>query len=206
VIQASFRGGAHVGWMHASWPFAKLTAEADTLTLSCLGTYTFTPSEVVALEPYGSIPVLARGIRIRHNRRDYPKKIVFWCMGSRDSALTEVAGTGFAPRGQPLEGRAGFPVRWSAILIFLLLWNVPFLLDRTMTESRTTSELVALATFVLFFAAATATKLSPRFRHLLLRDGHELGEIKSIVTLIQIFTGSLTLGFAVKLFEKLGTG
>ena len=72
-----------------------LTAEAGVLTLSCLGTYTFTPSEVVTLEPYGSIPVLARGIRISHNRRDYPKKIIFWCMGGRDSALAEVAETGF---------------------------------------------------------------------------------------------------------------
>jgi hypothetical protein len=200
VIEASFRGVAQVGWVYASWPFAKLTAEADFLTLSCLGTYTFTPSEVVALEPYGSIPVLARGIRIKHNRRDYPKKTIFWCMGRRVAALTELAGTGFAPRGQPLEGPTGFPVRWSAILIFLVVWNGLFVLDGTVAGSRTAPGPVALVALVLLFAAATAAQMSPRCQRLLLRDGHELSEIKSIVTLLQIVSGIGTLVFAAILF------
>ncbi len=202
MIQASFRGGAQVGWVNASWPFAKLTVEADFLTLSCLGTYTFTPSEIVALEPYGSIPVLARGVRIMHNRRDYPKKIIFWCMGRRDAALIELAATGFAPSGQPFDGPTGFPVRWSAILIFLFLWNGLFLLDRTAAGSQTVPGPFSLVALALLFAAATAAKLAPRFRRLLLRDGHELGEIKSIVTLIQIVSGCMALGFAVMLFTR----
>lgn len=206
MIQASFRGGAQVGWVSASWPFAKLTSEAGVLTLSCLGTYTFTPSEVVALEPYGSIPVLARGIRIKHNRRDYPKKIIFWCMGRRDAALTELAATGFSPSGQPLDGPTGFPVRWSAILILLVLWNGLFLLDRTVVGSRTAPGPFASVALVLLFAAATAAQMSPRFRRLLLRDGHELGEIKSIVTLVQIVSGIMVLGFAVTLFINLDAG
>jgi hypothetical protein len=206
VIQASFRGGAQVGWVHASWPFARLTAEAGILTLMCLGTYTFTPSEVVALEPYGSIPVLARGIRIKHNRRDYPKKIIFWCIGRRDAALTEVAKTGFSPRGQPLDGPTGFPVRWSAILILLVLWNGFFLLDRAAAGSRRAPGPFALVALVLLFAASTAAQMSPRFRRLLLRDGHELGEIKSIVTLLQIVSGIMVIAFSVTLFAHLDAG
>ena len=206
MIQASFRGGAQVGWVNASWPFARLTAEAGVLTLSCLGTYTFTPSEVVVLEPYGSIPVLARGIRIKHNRRDYPPKIIFWCMGARDAALAEIAETGFTPRGQPLDRPTGFPVRWSAVLTLLVLWNGLFLLDRAMAQSRTAPGPLALLALVLLFVAATATQMSPQFRRLLLREGHEFGEIKSIVTLIQIISGIMALGFAVTLFTHADAG
>jgi hypothetical protein len=206
VIQASFRGGAQVGWVSASWPFATLTAEAGVLTLSCLGTYTFTPSEVVALEPYGSIPVLARGIRINHNRPDYPKKIIFWCIGRRDAALTELGETGFLPRGQALAGPTGFPVRWSAILALLVLWNGLFLLDRAAAGSRKAPGPFALVALVLLFAAATAAQTSPRFRRLLLRDGHELGEIKSIVTLLQIVSGIMVIGFSVTLFTHVNVG
>lgn len=202
VIQASFRGGAQVGLVHASWPFARLTAEAGTLTLSCLGTYTFTPSDVVSLEPYGSIPVLARGIRIRHNRRDYPKNVIFWCMGSREDALAEMADTGFSPRGRPLDGPTGFPVRWSAILIILALWNGLFLLDRGTAGSRTAPGPLALAALVLLFAAATAARMSPQFGRLLLREGHDLGEIKSMVALIQLITGFLACMFSIMLFAQ----
>jgi len=35
-----------------------------------MGAYDFTPRQVVALERYGSIPVLASGIRLNHNRLD----------------------------------------------------------------------------------------------------------------------------------------
>jgi hypothetical protein len=116
VIEASFRGGARVGWVNASWPFATLTANGSTLTLSSLGTYTFRPSDVVALEPYGSIPVLASGIRIEHNRKDYPKKMIFWCMGRRSVVLAEIANTGFSPAGHPIERASGFPIRWSTVV------------------------------------------------------------------------------------------
>ena len=54
--------------------------------------------------------------------------------------------------------------------------------------------------------AATATQMSPRFRHLLLRDGHELGEIKSIVTLLQIISGIMAVGFAVTLLIHADAG
>ncbi|HYB32855.1 MAG TPA: hypothetical protein VED45_05430 [Steroidobacteraceae bacterium] len=86
--EASFRGSAQVGW-GGRWPFARLVANADTLTLSSLilGTYSFAPSEVVAIEPYGSISTLASAIRIDHNQKNYPKNMIFWCTWGRRSAI-----------------------------------------------------------------------------------------------------------------------
>ena len=103
--EASFRGSAQVGW-GGRWPFARLVANADTLTLSSLilGTYSFAPSEVIAIEPYGSISTLASAIRIDHNQKNYPKKMIFWCTwGRRSAILKEIGRTGFRPSGQPTE-------------------------------------------------------------------------------------------------------
>jgi hypothetical protein len=132
--------------------------------------------------------------------------VVFWCTGGRDAALAEIAETGFSPRGQPLDGPTRFPIRWSAILILLILWNGLFLLDRAMAGSRTEPGPLALLALILLFAAATATQMSPRFRRLLLRDGHELGEIKSVVTLLQVVSGIMAVGSAVTLFTHADAG
>ena len=90
MSETSYRGGARIGWVNASWPFARLTVSADKLALASLGTYEFSPLQVVSVEPYGSIPLLSSGIRIIHNRADYPEKIIFWCMGNRSRVLAEI--------------------------------------------------------------------------------------------------------------------
>lgn len=88
------------------------------------------PAEVHAIESVGSIPVLTTGIRIHHTRPDYPEKIVFYSMGSRESLLQAAGAAGF-PVGKPtLQAKRGFPVRVSAIVVFVLMWNALFLLDR----------------------------------------------------------------------------
>lgn len=103
-----------------------------------LGTFTFSQDQVISLEPYGSIPVLARGIRIVHSRPDYPKTIIFWCLGSREALLQRISEVGFVPKGTigSLVRAKGFPIRWSAIAIYVVLWNGLLLLDRTVLERR----------------------------------------------------------------------
>jgi hypothetical protein len=201
VIQASFRGGARVGWINASWPLATLTANASTLALASLGTYTFAPSDVVSLEPYGSIPFLSSGIQIQHNRRDYPKTVIFWCVGrSRERVLEEIAGTGFRAVGQPIERAPGIAFRWSTILIAIILWNALFLLDRSVTGSQPKPPgPFVLTALVLAFLAATATRLSVPFQRLVLREGHEVGEVESFLVLLQIITGAMAVGFGIAL-------
>ena len=67
MSEVAFRGGSRIGWVNASWPFAKLTSNAGRLTLSSLGTYEFTPGQVVSLERQGAVPFLYNGLRINHN-------------------------------------------------------------------------------------------------------------------------------------------
>jgi hypothetical protein len=97
----SVRGGARIGWLKASWPFATLTVASGCLTLNVilLSRCTFSPDQVVALEPYGLAPMLGRGIRIRHNVGKYPRDIIFLCFEDATSLIKKIEACGFVPRG-----------------------------------------------------------------------------------------------------------
>ena len=134
------------------------------------------PQDVVAIEPYGSIPILASGIRIDHNRKDYLKRMLFWCMGRRSTVLEEIANTGFRPTGVN---------RSSVFLDFRFAGehrdNRGRSLERTV-PSRPGSfraqpqrpGLLSLLALVLAFCAATATQTSADFQRLVMREGHEV--------------------------------
>ena len=202
MIEASFRGSAEVGWGGSRLPFARLVATEDTLTLSSLtlGTYSFAPSDVVAIEPHGSISTLASAIRIDHNRKDYPKRMIFWCKwGRRSAILEEIRRIGFHPSGQPI-GPWGSPLRWSAVLIAVGLWAGLFLLDASGWLSlRGFFSFLAL---LLVFCAATATRGSASFQRFVLRDGHQLSEIVSFLTDLQIISAILLLMLGFALFGQ----
>lgn len=78
--EQSWRGGARIGFMNATWPFAalKLTPERLVLEVVLLGTYVFAPDQVTSVEPYGWLPLAGKGVRIGHCVQGYPEKIVFW--------------------------------------------------------------------------------------------------------------------------------
>ncbi|GAA0769374.1 hypothetical protein LRH25_02790 [Ideonella azotifigens] len=198
----SFRGGAKIGWVNASWPFGKLSVEARQLTLTCLGSYTFKPEDVVTIEPHGSIPVLARGIRIGHNRMDYPETMIFWCLGSREKVLDGIRRNGFEPQGETAKRPPGFAVKWRVLVAAVVLWNVLFLSGPSPFEFKPPQpgpSAGALLALLLAFAAATATRSSPWVQQVVLRDGHQVGEIKHFLVLLQLITGFLSLVFGLLL-------
>jgi hypothetical protein len=96
MAEFSVTGGMRVGWLHATWPFARLTVSETGLRLSGLmsGSYSFAPGEVVSLDRIG-IPFLSSAIQIVHNRADYPSKIIFWGIGSTEDLLARIRETGF---------------------------------------------------------------------------------------------------------------
>src|SRR4051812_83748 len=94
------RGGAHIGWTHASWPLATLSITEGRLLLSVLllGTYTFEPAEVIALERQGTVPFFTTGVRIVHSRLDIPRIIVFSGGGDPEKLTDRIRLAGFQPR------------------------------------------------------------------------------------------------------------
>jgi hypothetical protein len=123
-------GGVRIGWINASWPLAELSVSPGALKLRTLiGTYTFTPEQVVRIEPYGSIPILYRGIRIVHSNPDCPSSVIFWCLRNPERLIERIrqAIPGASPLGA--QARRGVPFRWSFILALVAVWNALFILD-----------------------------------------------------------------------------
>jgi hypothetical protein len=200
--EVSFTGGARVGWVNATWPFARLSADGRTLTLASLvGTYEFKPQQVVSLAAYGVLPVFGQGVRIHHNRGDYPAKLVFWCFGSPDSVLADIRGTGFIAKGEDIPRAPGWPVRWLVLLAAFVAWNVLFYADAHLPPPRPQHAPggLALLAMALLFAATLALRLSAGFQRFVLNPGHSLGEIQGALNLLTILSGflSIMLGFEV---------
>ena len=74
----SVTGGARLELFNATWPFARLTADANTLRLSVLGApLKFTRESVLELSAMRGF--FSRGLQIKHAESAYPKRIIFWC-------------------------------------------------------------------------------------------------------------------------------
>lgn len=204
VEEVSFVGGSRVGWVNASWPLAKLTARAHQLRLAGFGTYEFTEQDVVSFEHYGFIPIFASGIRIIHNRTDYPAKIVFWCMGSRASVLEKIRAVGFRPLGTEVPRSSGFAIRWSVAILAILLWNVLFFADHWLKplEAHPLRGPFALLALLAMFAISSALPRSVALQHVVLEPGHSIGEIKPFLRLLQIVTGFLSVGLVASLLFR----
>ncbi len=93
----SLTGGARLGFFNATWPFAKLTATEDSLTLKVafMGSFTFTPDQVVRIDQYVRIPFAGWGIRIQHDVPHYPSKIIFWYLGFPSTVFQYIKDSGF---------------------------------------------------------------------------------------------------------------
>lgn len=203
MAETSFRGGSRIGWVNASWPLAKLSLSPGRLAISGLGNVEFTASQVVSFERYGSIPLLASGIRINHSRADCPETVIFWCIGNREKVFSAIMQSGFHPTGQASPRARGFPIRWSVVIAFVLLWNVLFLLDRPLESSQArTPGPFSLIALLLVFGFVTAMLKSARLQQIVMRSGHQVGEIKSFLLLLQVVSGLLSLGFGANLLLR----
>jgi hypothetical protein len=210
--EISFRGGSRIGWVNASYPFAKLTCSRARLTLSSLGRYDFTPEQVVAFGSFGSIPLLANGLAIEHNRADYPARMVFWCLGSRERVLEEIRQVGFVPTGQGAARPRGMPLRWGFVIAVVLCWNLLFLADgpdlaelwRGHVPAHFLPGAGAIVALASIFLLATGIKVSRRLQRLALAPGHELGEVRGMLTLLQLVSVPLMIGFSLVHFLRAG--
>jgi len=70
-------GGARIGFLNATYPFAVLSGDADAINLSCLGrAYHFPRSNILRLSRHRGL--ISVGLRIEHNQDSLPNFIVFW--------------------------------------------------------------------------------------------------------------------------------
>jgi hypothetical protein len=70
------RGGVRIGHLNATWPFAVLEADAQTIELSIVTKKVFPKDKIVRLSPYRTM--FSTGLRIEHMVQSEPSFIVFW--------------------------------------------------------------------------------------------------------------------------------
>lgn len=145
---------------------------------SALDTFDFSPSDVVSLERYGSIPLFSNGIRIAHSRPDYPAKVIFWCFGSPDELITRIRETGFlpsAPASSEIHPR-GIPFRWASVLLFVLIWNGLFLLINAAPHRTNKPGVMTMAPLLFAFLIGWGTKRSDRLQKIILKEGRSISK------------------------------
>jgi hypothetical protein len=197
-------GGARVGWTNATWPLAQLSVTPDKLTISIrlLGTYSFAPDQVSAVEKYVMIPVLGWGVRIHHCNADCPKRVIFWCLGSPNAILEGIRDSGFLPAAlsSAFPERHGIAMRWSAILIAVAIWNALFFLSAGHTSGVPLHPgPFILAPLLFAFALSVGTLMSPKLQRIILKPGRSIGEIRPFVRLLAFISGILLVTFSILL-------
>src|SRR5262245_21983228 len=89
-------GGARLGMLNASWPFATLSATPEILCLSCFDRdYRFPKNSIRSLSRYRFL--FSSGLRIEHTDSSFPHLIVFWPSGFR-KLKAQLEGLGYEIR------------------------------------------------------------------------------------------------------------
>jgi len=191
----SWTGGARFGLIHASWPLATLSATSTQLTMRCLllGTYTFTPGDIVRLEVKGKLPLATHSITIQHSIASYPQDITFFCVTNPQTILREIHRLGFVPSGHyPHHGiDRGFAVRLEVAAAVILLWNLLFFMD--FFTRKTFPGPFSFSAFLLVFVLSTSIWKSNVVRKLIMNKGHDPGEIRPFLYLLAFITGVIAL-------------
>ncbi|OPH00359.1 hypothetical protein B2I21_00360, partial [Chryseobacterium mucoviscidosis] len=75
----SLTGGARIGRANATYPFANLHVEENTLKInaSLVGNLIFQPQDIISIKPYSSVPIIGKGIKILHRVDNYNQHVVF---------------------------------------------------------------------------------------------------------------------------------
>ncbi len=192
----NWTGGASVGGLHASWPFARLSCTAQNLSIFLFGTYQFSPEQVVRIEPCGSTP-LSWGIRIIHINPACPDKVIFYSFVGRDRLLQEIERVGFVPSASAadLPERRGIPWRWAFLIACLVVWNVLFFLDGSPWERHALGG-GAIAAAAAAFLTSLALMFLPAMQSLALKPDRSIDEVLPTVRFFALIAGVMLFSLA----------
>jgi hypothetical protein len=193
----SATGGARVGVINASWPLATLTVSAAKLVIRVrfLGCFSFTPDQISSIERVGRAPVMGWGIQIHHTVADYPERLVFWTLGNPNTLLDRIHRIAFIPTGRAEERsprQRGFAIRWSAVVVTAVLWNVLFYADLG-PQARGQPGPFILVALALLFGTSLATLHVPAIQRILLKPGRSVTEVAPLIRLLVFVSGFILL-------------
>jgi hypothetical protein len=88
-------GGARIGFINATWPLARLSADRDAIALRCLFKFIFPRDRITGLSRYRGF--ISTGLQIEHNVPRYPGFMLFWTF-SFDVLKVELEALGYTVR------------------------------------------------------------------------------------------------------------
>ena len=187
-------GGAIIGGVRMTWPFATLIITKDKLQLngSIYGTFIFRPGDIVSIEPNGKL--LSSGIKINHTVEGYNTNIIF-LSGNSGVLLDKIRQIGFMENQSPLpvnieneildvQKNGAFPLKISAAIVILLVCNVLILGNKFILPGKYDEDIpftgIELALSFMIMLSLLLLAVVP-FRKLLLKPGRSISSFKSFI-------------------------
>lgn len=208
-------GGARVGKLKITFPFASLKVTKDCLELnaSVIGNLIFKPSDIISIKPYIKLPILGQGIQITHKVSTYKDRVIFWTIKDPSAVIEQIHNTGFfdakTPRAQIIDSvittqqsKGGCPIKRDVVIGGIAILNLLILKDFLPFYFGETASPIGkgmLMALLLFFVIAFLSLLSVRFRQLILKEGRRLKDIKRVAVFVTLVSGLilLTLGASI---------
>lgn len=197
----TFIGGARLGWLYASWPFARLNITAERLEIaSILATHSFSPEEVVSVDSFTLFPLLGWGVRVEHTRADVPDLVVFWSVSRPTTVANAISASGFEPTGDPTAKRPApdFPVRpgFLALAVGLLFALILFEIFWHQTPGRFIWGPGVFVALGLVLLGSLLVRIPGRFQRFVLTTD-ALPRIQSSLNFIAVVAGVMLFGGAL---------
>jgi hypothetical protein len=201
-------GGARIGMANVSWPFASLTINKYKLALNAtiLGNLVFKPGDIVSIKPNSGL--ISSGLKINHIVPNYNNKIIFWSFNNPGLLIKKIEQTRFLnntdPIGSELENnieiiqsKGGFPIKTSAVIFIIVIWNIFYLMAflNFFGSGKIDSPERLGAQMALGFILLTSILLLTfkQARHLILKKGKDINDIKKFVFFIMFISGFMLL-------------
>lgn len=205
-------GGARIGMVKATYPFATLIVNKNQLELkaSILGNFIFQPKDIISIESYTERPIIEKGIKINHRISNYKTKVIFWSMKNPDEIINEIKKTGFLNSINSTysnddfqiikkQRQGSFPIKKPFVIGAFVTWNLLILSDvytfvkKGIENSPLGNGILSAITLLFGFAILTLFSLS--FRKIILKDGKEIDDIKKNLYLIILVSGFMLIIF-----------
>jgi hypothetical protein len=172
-----------IGGVRSNFPGTKLLVTPNELILKVpmLGTYKFTPSDIIKFEPntglYGANVILV------HNVLDYPEKISLAYPDGANALTLFLNQHGFVPQGvaEASLQRAGIAARWSFLFAAVLLWNALLIYGHINGKFR----LYSFIAVALVFIVVVLLPYSKALQGMVLKPRRRVGEIKPMLNLFK---------------------
>jgi len=187
-------GGAIIGGVRMTWPFATLIVTKNKLQLngSIYGTFIFRPGDIVSIEPNGKL--LSSGIKINHTVDGYNTNIIFLSSNSGE-LLDKIRWIGFMENQSALpqkvedeiadiQKNGAYPLKVSASIIILLIWNGLILGNKFILPGKYDEDIpftgIELALSFMIVLSLLLLTVIP-FRKLLLKPGRNITSLRSFI-------------------------